>query len=254
MMELVKRIYWSIRLFKILGFYSFISEFASFFGAKKVKLKVKGCKYPIKIRCNTTDLGTLITSFWDKEYDFKMNKITNPEVIVDCGANIGLISIFYANKYPDAKIISIEPEESNYEMLEYNLKKYPNIQCFKGAVWSKETNLKIINENGDKNAFIVKELSESSDIRALSISAIMARYKLEKIDILKIDIEGSEKVLFENNSHEWLRFVKVLVIELHDRIIPGCSKAFFDSLRSFDFNAELRGDCICCILKHDNSI
>lgn len=53
-----------------------------------MKLKVKGCKYPIKIRCNTTDLGILISSYLDKEYDFKMNKIINPEVIVDCGANI----------------------------------------------------------------------------------------------------------------------------------------------------------------------
>lgn len=75
-------------MLKISGFYSFVSEFATFLEQKTVKLKVKGCKYPIKIRCNTTDLGILISSYLDKEYDFKMNKIINPEVIVDCGANI----------------------------------------------------------------------------------------------------------------------------------------------------------------------
>ncbi|GHT40273.1 hypothetical protein FACS189443_0370 [Planctomycetales bacterium] len=71
----------------------------------------------------------------------------------------------------------------------------------------------------------------------------MQDYNIKNIDVLKIDVEGSEKEIFEN-SDEWIDFVNVFLIELHDRIKPGCAKAFFNAINRFNyvFLPEFTGD------------
>ena len=57
-------------------------------------------------------------------------------------------------------------------------------------------------------------------------------HQLTQIDILKIDIETSEKQLFSENYSEWLPKVKVIIIELHDRMDAGCAKSFFTAINN----------------------
>ena len=58
----------------------------------------------------------------------------------------------------------------------------------------------------------------------------MRRFGLNSIDLLKIDIEGSEKEIFDLNCKGWLAATKAILIELHDRYVPGCSNAFFKAI------------------------
>lgn len=65
------------------------------------------------------------------------------------------------------------------------------------GLWSREVYLKIVNENSDKNSFMVMESAASEDsLPAVSIDGIMKEYAINGIDILKIDIEGAEKEVF----------------------------------------------------------
>ena len=86
-------------------------------------------------------------------------------------ANIGLTSIYLATKYPTANIISIEPENENFQILVQNAAKYENIIPVKAGVWNKKTFLAIKDNGGGNNAFTVEEVSEESEstIQALSI-------------------------------------------------------------------------------------
>ncbi len=52
---------------------------------------------------------------------------SSPETIVDAGANIGVTSIYFANRYPGAKIFAVEAEASNFAMLVKNTQAYPSI-------------------------------------------------------------------------------------------------------------------------------
>ena len=63
----------------------------------------------------------------------------------------------------------------------------------------------------------------------------------EHIDIIKIDIEGSEKEVFAIHTDLWLPKTKTLIIELHDRIVPGCSKTVFKQISKYDFSMEIMG-------------
>lgn len=70
----------------------------------------------------------------------------------------------------------------------------------------------------------------------------MDEYDLDFIDILKMDIEGSEKNVFEN-AKDWIDKVGMITVELHDRICMGCSRAFYLASREFT-RYEMNGEKI----------
>lgn len=75
---------------------------------------------------------------------------------------------------------------------------------------------------------------------SITIDKIIELYNIDKIDILKIDIEGSEKEVFEES--EWLDKVNILIIELHDRMKKGCSQSVLNSVMKFDFSLQINGE------------
>ncbi len=87
----------------------------------------------VYVRTNTSDLEVAISSLYRREYDHI--DLSEPGVIIDAGANIGTSSIFFARKYPGARIFAIEPETSNFTLLKKNTRKYRNIVPIKAAIW-----------------------------------------------------------------------------------------------------------------------
>ena len=59
----------------------------------------------------------------------------SPQVIVDAGAYTGLSTAFFALRYPAAKIIAIEPDEANFELLLRNTAAFANVQAVRAALW-----------------------------------------------------------------------------------------------------------------------
>lgn len=219
---------------------------------KKIKNKeiyeIKGKKYKFFLRKNTSDYEVLKDIFAERTYD--INYRMTPKIILDCGANIGLSSLFFNMRFPEAKIISIEPEDSNYRLLCENTKDIKNIIPIKAGLWNRKCNLEVKDIGLDKFGFVVEETTDSSGVKAESIDSLMENYEIEFIDILKIDIEGSEKEVFEKNN-EWLKKVGVLIIELHDRMKKGCAKSLFTALMNYDYDFELSGENLIFYFKHN---
>ena len=76
----------------------------------EVATGVPGVLHPVRLRVRTTDIGMCHEILIKRSY--RNDLPAAPEVIIDAGANIGLTSIFFANEYPNARIIAIEPEAS----------------------------------------------------------------------------------------------------------------------------------------------
>lgn len=218
-------------------------------GLKKTgNSKISTKDHTVQLRRGTSDIPTFNHVFVDLSYRLNIN--FTPKFIIDCGANIGLATVFFKQAYPNAQIVSIEPEKSNYEMLLKNTKEYSNISCINAGVWSKNAILKVEDERGIGNwGFTCREVDKEDDttVRAVSIRDIMEKYQQEEIDVLKIDIEGSEKELFSSNYEYWLPRTKVLVIEIHDWLMKGSSKAFFSAMIQYDFSTYYAGEDIVCI-------
>lgn len=199
-------------------------------GGKGV-VKVPGIRYPIRLRKQTSDYDTFYQAIVHRQYKF--NYGVDPKVIIDGGANVGLASIAFKNMYPDATIIAIEPDKENYASLVANLKPYSNIHTIEAGLWNKKAFLKISDKyNFGKWGMITEEVErkEESTISVTTIDDIMIDFNVDYVDILKLDIETAEKQLFSSDFESWLPKIKVIVIELHDSIIAGTAKPFFEAI------------------------
>jgi FkbM family methyltransferase len=187
------------------------------------------------------DLGTYWQVFVQKEYAFKANK--TPNVIVDAGANIGLASIYFANRFPNTPIISIEPEFNNFELLRKNIEPYKNIIPLHCALWNTNKEIDILDTGLGTNGFMTLDKTVTYHIntpmeifthkvKTITIQNILAEYNLNYIDILKIDIEGAEKEVFEN-ADVWIERISAIIIELHERMKPGCDRIFYTKTTGF---------------------
>ncbi|MCB4799715.1 FkbM family methyltransferase [Neotamlana laminarinivorans] len=242
-------LYTIVKHYKVLGISGIILLLKRNFNYFEIlNVKLRNYKFPIELRNKTSDLGVFYQVFLAQSY--QLNYYLEPKVIIDCGANIGLATIFFKNKFPKSKIISIEPEESNFKMLLKNTKQYENIICLNYGIWNKTANLKVEKNSGNWD-FTVKEVlnKDNNTVSAISINEIVERYDINQIDILKIDIEGSERELFKNNWETWLKLTKVLIIELHDGLKPGASKSFFKAISNFDFRMIKKDENLIFYLK-----
>lgn len=215
------------------------------------KVGLSTAKHPMYMRKNASDVMTFHQVFYHRSYDIYNIKLKyEPKVIFDCGANIGMASVYFKNRYPGAKIISVEPESSNFDLLVKNTEKYDDIHCVKAGIWNRTTNLKITDRGLGNWGFITEEVDyeDNTTVKAVSIDELMKRYNVDFIDILKIDIETSEKELFEKNFEKWLPKVKILIIELHDNMKEGCIRSFFKAMVNYKFTMINLGENYVCEL------
>ena len=195
-----------------------------------------GLKHSFYLRIGSADVLTYQQVFVDEEYAFEPAR--TPKSIIDAGANIGLATLYFASRFPSASIISVEPEEHNYRLLEKNVSAYPQIKPVQAAVWSDNKEISVVDpglgEWGYQTAAGETLLAPSSRhaVQGLTIDRLMADHGIEFVDILKIDIEGAEKEVFENPSL-WIDRVGILIIELHEHLKTGCSRNFYNATNHF---------------------
>lgn len=176
------------------------------------------------IRGRSSDFATLRQVFEDRHYDYP-ELPENPKVIVDLGANIGLATIFFRQRYPSASIISLEPSRDNFDILRVNTKADSRIQILQKAIGPMNGFVKLCNPNAKADSFRFEPVDREYEgvVETWSMPTLMRELSIETVDILKIDIEGAEMQLFLGNR-DWLRMVRSILIEVHEAIVPGVSK------------------------------
>jgi len=186
-------------------------------------------------RKKTKDKETFKEVFNHNIYNTRLPII--PKFIVDAGANTGFASLFFKMKYPNASIIALEIENNNVSMIRKNLKNLLDIEIIEKGLFNKKGLFKIEDPFKASNSFVIKEVKEGDlyDIESITIDEILINSKNDYIDVLKIDIEGAEKDLFEINYGNWLPKVKVIMIETHDRMIPNCSYVVMKAVHENNF-------------------
>lgn len=123
----------------------------------------KDVKFPISLRVPSSDIPTYEQVFINQDYDFLVE--TPPKVIVDAGANIGLASVYFANKYPEAMIIAIEPGNDNFEVLKRNVEPYRNIIPVHSALWSKNGVINLVDPGLGSWGFMTEETNASGKLQ-----------------------------------------------------------------------------------------
>ena len=136
-----------------------------------------------------------------KEKGFK--GIEKNDVFLDIGANIGMSSI-RAESCGASKIYAIEPDPDIFEALQKN----------KNENWVLE-NIAIDSEEGMLEISKWPNYWEFRSIKAITLDQYFQKQNIQKIDYMKVDIEGHEKTAFENVSQETWDKINKLFFEIH---------------------------------------
>ena len=219
----------------------------------EVEVKWKGRK--VHIRKGSSDFKVFQQVMVFDHYNYNVTTVPPVETVIDLGANVGLSALFFAIKYPYAKVIAVEPEKHNYEQLVKNVSGFSNVYALNNAIWYENKELDIYDGGGGEYAFNVVEANGTrvGTTTCITINDIVEKYKIRKIDILKVDIEGAEKELFMYNFKNWLPMVRCIMIELHDGDHPGCTSAFFRAITDRDFTMTSRGEVLIVSFEDNKS-
>ena len=194
----------------------------------------------IRFRPYTGDFATIRQVIWDQEYDLNLSK--KPDIIVDLGANIGISTMAFADKYPDAKVIAVEPDKNNFEILNFNTRKYKNIITINKAIWINDEMVSLENPVGLSNSFIFKKSYDDNlknTIQAISLNSLMEQFNILRIGLLKVDIEGAEQEIFLEGNNNWIKKVHHISIEFHDsKVAEKISKL----LKYMNFDEAEKGE------------
>jgi FkbM family methyltransferase len=214
---------------------------------KHILLSTRDAHYPVYARQSTSDLGVFEQIFVHKEYsaldDMKF------KVIVDCGAYVGYSTVYFLNKFPDSRVVAIEADGANFDVCKLNLSPYEHrVKLLHSAIWSRKADLVVVRgkyRDGREWASQVRECisGEIADVRGRDLLSLIDDAGLNEIDLLKVDIEGAERVVFKEDCEAWLRRVRNIAIELHD---SECRSVFFAALSHYDYDLSRSGELTIC--------
>jgi FkbM family methyltransferase len=168
----------------------------------------------IPLRTNGEDIGLLSQIFVRRDYRMEASGVRR---ILDLGANIGMATIYLSRLFPEAQFACVEPSPENTPLLKraIALNGIP-ARVFEAAAGAESgtTNLYLADKPVANSVYPVEGFSSLVTVPLISVPEIMNQMGWDRIDLLKIDIEGSEKeVLGRNNS--WLSKVGLITGESH---------------------------------------
>lgn len=159
--------------------------------------------------------------FIRKEYPFRT--IINSPIILDCGAHIGLATLYFKKLYPNARITDFEPNPRCFELLTKNVKQnnLQNVELINAAISDKEGEIDFYVEKdvcnpwgwGDSaviNKWYSKEKDKTIKVKSLRLSSFIKN----EIDLVKLDIEGLEQTILKEIEKK-LTLVKEIIMEFH---------------------------------------
>lgn len=199
----------------------------------EIPVAVPGVPAPVMLRAGGSDIEVFKKIFLDHEYRLPFD--ARPATILDLGANTGLASLYFRTQFPEAQIVAVEPDEANFAMMQRHIGALPGVVLVQAAVWSHDGLITLTDPGVGSWGLRVQE--SSSEVRsgcqvpAISIPTLLGHFPGGRVDLLKMDVEGAEKEVFESSA-AWIEKIDAIVIELHDRYKPGCNRAFFTAIPS----------------------
>jgi FkbM family methyltransferase len=167
--------------------------------------------------------GSALANFIDQILVRRLNDFipdNDQPLILDCGANIGFTALNYKRQFPLSKIIAFEPDPQFAPVLRRNLERNcaSDVEVVEAAVWLRDGQARWFCEGIDGSHLVDAQSGNSTMVQTVDL----ARYLMDPVDLLKIDIEEAEYDLVAHLA-ERLQNVKNIIIECHfdqSKIVP----------------------------------
>jgi len=213
--QFVHRAKWSGDLATLIRFYRPVS------GSYPIRARFNGGSYTLHVRGGTLDAAIFEQIVCDGS-EYRLPVGIEPKIIFDVGANIGAAAVYFAARYPQAKVYCFEPLPDNIELLRRNV-----------AVFGDQVTVVPVGLGEAPGTFEYRPSDDPAnfgggtfhgvgctDVDSLSLpvttlAAFCRENRIEQIDVMKIDTEGAEWSVLLGMSPQMLAGVSVLLGELH---------------------------------------
>jgi FkbM family methyltransferase len=213
---------------------------------KERTLRFRHLGRTVEIRLSAPYLGAFKGIFFDLEYDAWERFQTPPRRILDLGANIGMGTISLSCQFPEATFVCVEPDPRNLPILETNLQANAiNARIIPKAAGPGPGRLNLrFGDNPTCSALETSQmhqLTDRTEVEVTTIPALLDEAGWDSVDLVKIDIEGSEDELLSSNNG-WLSSVGAILLEIHPNTTPekigSCLSPYGFSLRRHGHGRE----------------
>ena len=172
----------------------------------------------VHYRPGGSDVENIVKKLLKRDSEYWLPPRFKPRSILDLGANIGIASIDFALRYPQASIIAIEPVGANFQLLQKNISGFQNIRALNVAVGKHDERAAL---RGAGQSFRTQPVSASSKAKrreettVRELNALLKENEITQVDLIKIDVEGSEYDVLTSLDPSLLQGVQWIVGELH---------------------------------------
>jgi FkbM family methyltransferase len=189
-------------------------------------------------------LRYLYREIFVRQYYYFRTENDSP-LIFDCGANIGMATLYFKWLYPRARIESFEPDPMTFAVLERNIahNRLAGVTAHNCALWSGNGEIEFLVDEARPGSLLMSAVPSRHGGQAIRVpSQKLSNFVAEPIDFLKLDVEGSEScILSDLISSKEIRRVRQMVIEYHHRIgnQHSCLAEFLRQLDGAGFQYQI---------------
>jgi FkbM family methyltransferase len=190
----------------------------------------------VRLRSHTTDISVLGEVVIGRSYEVAADAAGDAQTVVDLGANIGLASRRLLERFPGARIVSVEPEPGNVAVLRHNLEAFADrASVIDACIAARARRVVLDRTTGREDGYAMVDVASGADTDVVTMADVLTELGSDRIDLLKCDIEGAEAELFESSS-EWISKVRILAVECHGAFT---AERFLDALASNGVTARV---------------
>ena len=137
--------------------------------------------------------------------------------ILDCGANVGLASLFFKRRYPAARITAFEADPAIAALLAHNVRANgaADVEVVDAAVWTSAGDIEFDTDGADAGAVASLGGERKGAVVRVPSIRLADRLAQERIDLLKLDIEGAESLVLPDCA-DVLHNVDAMLLEVHE--------------------------------------
>ena len=142
---------------------------------------------------------------WEDKIYEQIDVVKENDVVVDVGASCGVFAYSILDKKPN-HVYCFEPSTNFFSLLKTNM-DYENVTCINKA---------IIGKVHDKSQCILFWDENQTDFQTITFQDFLVEYGINKIDFMKLDCEGGEYNIFDDENIEFLKNnVRHIACEIH---------------------------------------
>jgi FkbM family methyltransferase len=165
--------------------------------------------------------------------------------VVDVGAHVGLFTLWCASRYPDARIVAVEPSPRATRYLRQNVarNRLGRVTVVEAACGGSSRRALLYRRGPEMTSTLYGDAPSATEVDVLTLDELFRRHGVERCDLLKLDCEGAEYEILLGASAGTLARVDGIVMECHRSAAHSLDELLAHLRGSgFDLHAEAAPD------------